>query len=43
MLILEVIANALDKARMNPTKENWEELKKVLLENPPEEKRKINL
>ena len=37
VLILEVIADALEKAQINPTKENWEKLKKVLLENQPED------
>ncbi|PWB38614.1 MAG: hypothetical protein C3F02_02780 [Parcubacteria group bacterium] len=34
-LILEETAQALEKAQTNPTKENWENLKKSLINNPP--------
>ena len=35
VLILEVMAKALEEAQRNPTRETWEKLKQVLLENPP--------
>jgi len=38
VVIPEIIAETLKEAQRNPTKETWEKLKKILLENPPEEK-----
>ena len=35
-LLLKIIADALEEAQKNPTQKNWKRLKKVLLENPPE-------
>ena len=43
VLIPKVIAEVLEEAQINPIKENWEKLKKVLLKNPPKENVNIKI